>query len=173
MSEIRKQSRQPTMLIAGLGSSHGDDQFGWEVIDRLQGCDVRLKKITHSQALLNHLDTITHLIICDANSETSHEPGEIACYTWPQLPELQRIPASSHASSLTGTLELATETFPDLMKIHIWTVTGKNWEPLSSMSPQVLSAAKDVAELLQRNEIEPHTRGLQNPQFNRVGEFDA
>ena len=74
------------ILVAGLGSAHGDDQAGWLVADRV-GAQFR----THSEVVvrramipldvLDWLEGVSVLHICDA-CETTHRPEKLQRFTW-------------------------------------------------------------------------------------------
>lgn len=67
------------MLIAGIGSPHGDDQAGWAVIDHLSSRldsaqpNVTLRRIKVPHELIDHLDGVNDLHLVDAASTPPDE----------------------------------------------------------------------------------------------------
>lgn len=65
---------KPAILVAGIGSPHGDDRAGWFVIDRLGGsvtesCSLRKIKVPHE--LLDYIDQVDVLHLVDAYAAES------------------------------------------------------------------------------------------------------
>lgn len=134
-------------LVAGLGSSHGDDQLGWLVIDELDSYripGVALCKLASPHELLDHLSGLEELIVCDA--ATGGTVGQISRYTWPDLPEAVGPRTSSHHTGLRSTLELSRLLNPALRSLRIWTITGTCWDQLANATPAVLNAIPILAE---------------------------
>ena len=58
----------PTEVVLGLGSAHGDDQFGWAVIDQLTDANLamELRKIRHPIDIVSWLDAKARVHLVDA-----------------------------------------------------------------------------------------------------------
>lgn len=134
-------------LVVGLGSSHGDDQAGWLVIDCLRelGYPVNsARKAAHPADLLDDLQASLPLTVCDAVQE-SGTAGEVRYWTWPTDELLSRRSSGSHDLSLPQILELtrALEGCPTW--IEIWGITGQRWSPTDHPSQSVRNSAREVA----------------------------
>jgi hydrogenase maturation protease len=138
--------------VVGIGSSHGDDQVGWLILDSLrdQGYPT-----THLQRLINPIDLLDDiepsdsLILCDA-CQSGDERGTIKSLTWPvdsaQCFQLR----SSHQFGIFAVLELAKQLQRCPNSIEIWAVTGVDWRPGAIPGSLMNSAAQVVAELIIR-----------------------
>ena len=113
------------ILVAGVGSPHGDDQAGWTAVERLQeqfdtpeGSPVSFVKLNTPVDLLElalkgqQVPSETWILIdaCIAGS-----PGTVHCWRWPELPFQTFAKTSTHALGLIDTLKLAEtlEILPD------------------------------------------------------------
>ncbi len=147
MTFTMKDPLNTQRLVAGLGSPHGDDQLGWLVIDELLRSripGVAVRKLATPHELLDHLQDVAELIVCDAAAGGT--VGQISRYIWPDLPEALGPRTSSHHSGLRITLELARFLFPNLGSPQVWTITGTCWEKLANATPAALIAVPILAE---------------------------
>lgn len=100
---------KPIGRVLGLGSSHGDDRVGWEVVARLAaslptGWDAHT--IGHGAAVLDHLQGIERLVVCDA-VRGSGRPGTISRWNWPLAARPAWRGCGSHDLDLFDVLQLA------------------------------------------------------------------
>jgi hydrogenase maturation protease len=99
----------------GLGSAHGDDQFGWLAADhlareiglrRLVGVTVR--RAESPAQILDWLTNIDRLLLIDV-CRLSGRSGDLLQLEWP-APELEQLVGSgSHSFSVWQTLALASK----------------------------------------------------------------
>lgn len=133
----------PRTLIVGIGSSHGDDQAGWQVAQRLAN-DIRDDQVAVRQAaspdrLLDWLDGVEHLVVCDA-CRGSGAVGEVKRWRWP-LPENERTPwSSTHGLTLPAVLQLIEQLGRLPPHVVIWTVEAGASGAMDTMSPEVEAA---------------------------------
>jgi hydrogenase maturation protease len=91
-----------------LGSPHGDDRAGWEVVERVRREDLSLDTVVlHDPVgLLDCLEGCACVVLVDA-CRSGAEPGTIRRFTWP-APELDRQGGpSTHGLGVVGALALA------------------------------------------------------------------
>ncbi|HWB00185.1 MAG TPA: hydrogenase maturation protease [Pirellulales bacterium] len=95
-------------LWVGIGSPHGDDRVGWEVVQALADLDpgLRVQCLDVPIDLLDLLEGVGQLTICDA-CRTGDPPGAIHRWSWP-CGELRRVEfMGTHDFGLVPALELA------------------------------------------------------------------
>ena len=95
-------------MVLGVGSPHGDDRIGWQIIDRLHRHQPRLAA-AHLQVpveLCEQLYASDRLLIVDAAS-LGNPPGTITVWHWPQLPPLAASRGGTHGLDLFTALQLA------------------------------------------------------------------
>lgn len=137
--------------ILGIGSPHGDDQFGWAVIDRLAKmdfADVQLRKITHPVDLIPALDTHHHVLLVDASVGLPKNLPflKVAFIHTADSKLVQETPSrSTHSLGLSATLRLAESLGKRTSHVTLWIGHGKSFEPMSDMSLAVTAAAEDCA----------------------------
>ena len=137
--------------IVGLGSAHGDDQFGWlaagrlaQVFELLRREDVSIHVATSPAQLLDWLEDIDQLLLIDACRPPGRS-GELLRLSWP-APEMEQLSGSgSHSFSVWQTLTLASELGSLPPKCRIWCAAGEQFTadlPLShslvALLPQVV-----------------------------------
>jgi len=106
-----------SILVAGIGSPHGNDQAGWTAVEKLQeqfdtpeGASVSFIKLNTPIDLLElavsgRQEQAQFWIIVDACLAGS--PGTVHCWRWPALPVETFAKTSTHALGLIDTLQLA------------------------------------------------------------------
>lgn len=151
-------------LIFGIGSPHGDDRFGWEVIRRLQqqwpaarhdGCfsddrspECLLIPLASPVDLLNHLGSQRRVVICDACWGLS-QTGDIRSFDWPDEAIEHLSGSGSHDFSLVDTLRLAERLQRLPPQVTIW-VAERTSETIPTsvieqkLSPPVAKAVEQV-----------------------------
>jgi len=158
----------PPLSIHGIGSPHGDDRFGWNVVHRLNELLMEprlsanaLRRDSRSLSLhtpaspvdmLDHLTQEGRLVICDACRGLS-QPGESRSFNWPSC-EIEELAGSgSHDFSLVDTLKLAERLGRLPASVTIW-VTERSPQDMNcsliddSLSPPVAAAVERVAQHL-------------------------
>ncbi len=138
-------------LIVGLGSSHGDDQFGWQVAAQLSRApaqpSIAVRRARSPAELLDWLEGVERLIVCDA-CENQGAPGRLHRWQWPAA-EVGRVRSSnSHDLGLAAVLTLA-ETLEHLpTEVLVVAAQGRQFEPAAPMSNEIEIAAAQAAEQL-------------------------
>jgi hydrogenase maturation protease len=108
------------ILVAGVGSAHGDDALGWMVIDGLFSCasspwlaSIQLTKLQTPLDLLGVIDPASETpdqafdvcILIDACLGLA--AGGLQRWKWPDLPSEVSSATSTHRLGLVSSLELA------------------------------------------------------------------
>ncbi len=143
-------SRQ--IQIAGLGSPHGDDQAGWEIVRALEKRGPSQAMVHLSRTpddLLNWLDPAYPLVICDA-CRGAGPVGSIHRWQWPTA-ELDQVNWSgTHQIALPGVLLLAEELgqLPEL--VIIWGVEIAETVPGDVISSEVSAGVERAVESICR-----------------------
>lgn len=144
----------PRTLVAGIGSPHGDDQAGWQVIRELRdshlATDVEFR-ITRSPAdLLDWLEDRHNVIIIDA-CQGLGQPGEWRRLDWPASELATCLTAGTHDFSLPAALTLATQLNRLPSQVEIWMIEARTDQVGEAMSGDVLTGLPGlVAALRQR-----------------------
>lgn len=142
--------------IIGIGSPHGDDQFGWVVVDRLAKMgfsNVTLRKINHPVDLLPHLDAHDQVLLVDAGVGLPRDLpflmvtsiDSVDCSLIEEMPS-----RSTHRLGLSSTLRLAKTLGKRTGHVTLWIGHGRSYEPMSDMSSAVISAASDCAVAIEK-----------------------
>jgi hydrogenase maturation protease len=156
---IPRQCAADTTLIVGFGSHNGDDQFGWRVAERLssQPWNVPLRiQIARSPGnLLDWLDGVEHLIVCDA-CQGLGPAGSLHAVNWPSPGLLGSRSSFSHGMTLPSALELAKALNRLPAKVKMIMVEARQYNTGCEMSPEVAAAVPRIVELI-RLEIQ-HAR---------------
>ena len=141
---------RPT-LIVGLGSSHGDDQFGWTVVEQLQGLlsepNVAVRLARSPAQLLDWLEGFARLIVFDA-CQNLGAPGELHFWRCPALELVNARSSGSHDLSLPAALALA-QTLGQLPgDVLVVCAEGRCFSPQAPISSEVGAAASRAIELM-------------------------
>jgi len=147
-------SSKERILIVGIGSSHGDDQAGWLVIeefsDLMSEKHVELRVAKSPADILDWLggnaDQIERLVVCDA-SHGAGRIGEIRRWNWPSADFSAFTMASTHNLSLPNVLALAEQLGFLPKHISIWTIEGSARQSTNPLSPEVVQA---IPQLIHR-----------------------
>lgn len=135
-------------LVIGLGSFHGDDQAGWLVLSHLRQLGYpssRLIQAHHAASILDACDIETALVICDACLAQVH-PGTIHSIDGASDSFFYERPFSSHDLSVAETIQLLLRISDTVPRIHLWAIEGSRWDAETLASPEVESAAQQVAQ---------------------------
>lgn len=162
-----------TLLCVGLGSPHGDDQFGWCVADALEAHvgdipGVRIRKAASPIDLLDWLDGVAELCVCDAvencGSSAAGTRFEARCNGRQRqgiLPELRRMrAASSHQIGLPAVLDLADRLERMPRRLVVIGVVGREFRPGSALSAEVLAAVPEIARSVGQEWKERNARAV-------------
>jgi hydrogenase maturation protease len=96
-------------VVAGLGSSFGDDQAGWRLADKLRlrrHLPARVKRIHDATQLVEELEGCSRLIVVDG-CRSGGRLGEITRLRWPDPRVARQRSHSTHGISVCDALRLA------------------------------------------------------------------
>ncbi|MGE5193565.1 MAG: hydrogenase maturation protease, partial [Deltaproteobacteria bacterium] len=142
----------------GIGSPHGDDRAGWIVGDefakytaRMQTADVaevEVCKVATPLDLLDRLEGIERLIVCDAVCGAG-APGTLHRWQWPDPRIAQVRPAGSHDFGLAAALELAASLGRLPAEVIVWGIEGGQAVPAGNLAAAVGNALPELIERIQ------------------------
>lgn len=139
-------------LVVGIGSPHGDDQAGWQVADRLAAievaqCRARVRKARSPTDLLDWLDVVERLIVCDACHGLGLI-GQLRRWEWPSR-ELSDVAWSgTHDLPLPAVLQLASKLGCLPKHVVVWGVEAAEQAVMTAMSPAVVAALQKLADAI-------------------------
>ncbi|GAA4460481.1 hypothetical protein [Novipirellula rosea] len=137
----RLQSTEPRrQVVLGLGSSHGDDQFGWTVIDELMqgGENDSLRKIRNPIDIFACLDADADIHIVDA---VVGLPADVSLWRLDfanpdHRAQIQAIPTDgTHNLDLYEVLMIAESLGKSTDHVVLWLGRAEKVEPIQSISP--------------------------------------
>ena len=156
------------VLVAGLGSAHGDDRAGWLAAEKLaahcrEDQNIIVRKATIPLDVLDWLEGIEILHVCDA-CEATHGLRKLHRFTWaagkpvhadnsitsfahPTLRTLRS--GGSHDFGLPDVLRLAAEIQQLPKQVVIWAMEGTGFQPEDIMTDETRSSVEQaVGEIL-------------------------
>ena len=145
---------QGRMLFVGIGSPHGDDRIGWCIADSLQQSvrmDIDIRKAAIPGDLLDWLDGVRHLIVCDAcfaaGDSNSDEPV-MHRWDWPTAEVTGLRSANSHAFGLSQVLQLTQRlgTLPE--DVTVIGIEGQCYDAFAELSPRLADAIDGVVQTI-------------------------
>lgn len=142
-----KHGGWPT-LVAGCGSSHGDDRTGWrlaKLLRRKRHVPARVLAICDPVQLIEELTGCRRLIIVDACCH-GKEPGSVVRCRWPDLRLIERHSHSTHCMRVGDVLRLADRLGRLPPQVEIYGVEVADCSPASEISPAVAYAVEGLAE---------------------------
>jgi hydrogenase maturation protease len=138
---------EPLAYVVGIGSPHGDDRFGWEVVSRLLGVlprGVRAITVSDPLAVADVPPGCKLLVVVDA-CRGAGSAGSVHCFAWPD-PRLAMTPiASSHGIGLASALTIAGALGRLPPRVVVLAVEGESAQPGRGLSAAVGAAVLDVA----------------------------
>ncbi|QDV19297.1 Hydrogenase maturation protease [Gimesia panareensis] len=143
-------SRQ--VQIAGIGSPHGDDQAGWEMVRALQQRGFPQAQFHLARTpddLLNWLDSGQTLVVCDA-CRGAGEVGSVHRWQWPTAELKQMSWSGTHQISLPGVLSLAEQLGQLPAQVVVWGVEVSEMSPGEVISRVVLEGIAQAVESICR-----------------------
>ncbi len=152
------------ILIVGVGSFHGDDLVGWYVARRLIDTGIESTEVCVRTAqvpldLMNWIGDFDTLHVVDACASDIDGPcwrrmdysgtteGTVADGS---LRIVTRHASGTHGWSLTDVLELARRLGQLPSRVVVWAVESSRFEPGTEMANQVIDAANELIESLNR-----------------------
>lgn len=136
-------------LIIGVGSPHGDDRFGWAVVDALVSMnlsEVECRKTSNATDIVSEIDSTKIIFVVDAGCGLhSAEPVLRIPYVDNRfVQEIPEVPVrSTHAFGLGETLQLARSLEKPLNHVVLWVGYAERFEPMSEMSSLTVKAVDE------------------------------
>ncbi len=143
-------------IVIGIGSPHGDDQFGWAVIDALDARSTTsgtstLRKISNPIDLLYELDGYERVILVDAGVGLPENVpflrlnfAEAHDRQW-----IQDLPSrSTHDFGLYQTLQMAQSLGKPTDHVRLWIGLGQSFAPMVELNETMSMAAHACAEAI-------------------------
>lgn len=145
------------ILVVGMGSAHGDDRVGWEVIDALQKRSLRGIELRATAVPLDLLDWISDdclLHIVDA-CDGAQPPGHLARWDWCQ-PGRMKSPEQLFALRGSGTHDFGTVEVLQLAEqlrrlpehVTIWGIQGARFANSETLSPPVADRLAEITNVI-------------------------
>jgi hydrogenase maturation protease len=143
-------NREKTIVVAGFGSPHGDDQAGWQVVALLeQRRDVpaRLAKVVEGTQIIDLLNGCVRLLVIDA-CRSGSRLGDITRFEWPDPRVMQYHNQSTHGIGLCNGLQLADRLgrLPPL--VEVFGIEIGSCRPLDEVSAEVIKAVGKLAKII-------------------------
>ncbi|WP_415906239.1 hydrogenase maturation protease [Neptuniibacter sp. QD72_48] len=140
--------------VLGLGSSHGDDQIGWVLVDALQGLlpeSVVCEKLTTpSHSLVTLLPQFDQVIVIDA-CEMEQKAGE---YRYIEdgsgFLHMQNAPVSSHTLGISESWQLLLKLEQSLPQISLFLVQLGQTETMAPISDCIAEQIPNMVEQLNK-----------------------
>lgn len=175
---------EPRTLLVGIGSPHGDDQIGWCVADAMRSVvspAVEIREASTPSQLLDWLDRVDRLIVCDAcqsrrralANSRNDTPG-FHRWQWPTLQVSMLRSAGSHSFGLPQVLQLAERLGSLPQDVIVFGVEGRQFDAFASLSPEVEHLIGQVAdEIADEPGVGPVPTGQLNPADQDAGRWES
>lgn len=142
-------------LLVGLGSHHGDDQAGWQLVEAIgKTSSIPIRQAAIPADLLHWLDGVDELFLCDA-CQGSEPIGSLHCWEYradsqPLEGILKNVEllrsTSSHHLGLAAVLEWAQSLGLLPKRVTIWAIEGRSFgagqlisEELTRQMPELVN----------------------------------
>jgi hydrogenase maturation protease len=136
--------------VIGLGSEHGSDRVGWEVVARLKELCISQLCLRATSDPLSILDVPPEcklLIVVDA-STGGGSPGTVQRFVWPDSRLLETGGVSSHGLGLVSAVRLAETLGKIPSRVIVFAIEADSGEPGSKLDPAVEAAIPKVAAMI-------------------------
>jgi hydrogenase maturation protease len=149
------QNQQSLIRVIGIGSSHGVDQVGWLVCDRLQatvnGENVDWKWCRTPTQLPQLIQDCAAVVIIDAIL-SEHSTGQVICLAWPLQQNHYQSVCSSHAINVIEALQLAEtlEQLPSHTYLLGLTVTSRDENATSVVDNAIPQIEHELTRIVDR-----------------------
>lgn len=135
-------------LAVGLGSPHGDDRVGWEVIDRLAvRTDLPVAKARDGTELLQIISGRVQVLVIDAAAPSGH-PGRMRQFEWPVHDLHTAGLVSTHGLGVVEALQMAQTLGCAPQRATVITIEADQTDPLCSLSDDVERSIDRLVECL-------------------------
>ena len=139
-------------LVIGIGSAHGDDQFGWLVADSLSAesrPEFTVKRARAPADILSWLEGASTLTLCDGCRGTGL-PGTLRRWNWPNAEIPSTTFLGTHDLGLVSVLELAQRLQAIPAQVWIWGAEARHCAPGANPTDEIRQAAKRAAEEIRK-----------------------
>ncbi len=126
----------PVRIVA-VGSSHGDDQVAWKVVERLllkPVPGVAAIAVREPFGVLNYLEGCQALVIVDA-CRSGAQPGNVVRLVWPECPHSIHRGCSTHGFGVVAVLELAGRLYRLPPAVTLIGIEIETCLPAAGLSP--------------------------------------
>ncbi len=153
------------IVIIGVGSPHGDDQFGWTVVNELRPTldlhsPFQLQKVNNPIDLIASLDQYNRVIVIDA---AIGMPSDV-CFRKLKYADLddralidETCAHGSHDVGISFVLRLAESLGKRTEHVELWIGNAQCFDPCSPMSHELTIAAKRCATKIARGVCDART----------------
>lgn len=134
-------------VFVGIGSSHGDDQVGWRIAQQLAskvGSAIAVRQAAGPAQLLDWLDGVERLAICDACCSSDGAAGTLLRWSWPSAELSSTRFFGSHDVTLPAVLELAQQLGRLPPSVTVWGVLIERAEPGAAVSPALEARLPEI-----------------------------
>lgn len=155
-------------VVIGIGSPHGDDQFGWAVVDALRSClhgkhagnelsghaagisqrTLSLRKINNPIDLISELESYQKVIVVDAciGLPRSEPFRKLAYADLTDRSFLEEMPGrGTHEIGVGLTLRMSQSLKKPLNHVVLWIGSGTLFEKMNPMSASSVNTARECA----------------------------
>jgi hydrogenase maturation protease len=141
-------------VVIGIGSHHGDDQAGWQVVEGLERHgppSVLFRKVATPIDLIEWLDhgAGVHLVDAAAGLDTPVQRLRYACPD-----DRERIaslpPNGTHGFSVDRALKLAESLERPTDHVQLWLCAGESFLPFAEITERADQAIRQCVKLLCR-----------------------
>jgi hydrogenase maturation protease len=145
-------SPSPKQLIVGVGSAHGDDQAGWQLVDTLKarsGVSAQLRKARVPHDMIDWFDGCETLHVVDAcDRQTSLLRMDISTGHIPAAIETRS--STSHQISVAAVVELADSLDLLPQRVMLWAIPGESFDPDGQVGDRCRRQIERCADLIER-----------------------
>ena len=140
-------------LFIGIGSPHGDDRIGWRMADALTEAaipDVEIRKAAIPCDLLDWLEDVDRLFVCDACYSTRSATAAVALHQrqWPTSEVSAMRSAASHALGLPQVLRLAERLGTLPSSVTLFGIEGRSFDAFAELSPEIAAALGTITHTI-------------------------
>jgi hydrogenase maturation protease len=138
-----------SVIVIGVGSPHGDDQFGWAVVDQLSEItNIPTKKISNPVDFVLELDAHKRVILVDAaKGLPQHVPFQKLDYANASHRQIiGALPSNTtHDLGLSSAIRMAESLGKLTDHIILWIGNASEFQSMSEITPATMHAAKACA----------------------------
>lgn len=135
-------------VVLGVGSSHGDDSIGWQVVDELSRqslTDLYLRKLTSPMEIIDFLDSAGEVHVVDAAIGVGDDRS-VGCFRYSLESQREAIElvsaASTHGIGVGHTLRLAESLRLQTDHVTIWLARGESFDSMASPSATAVESTR-------------------------------